>query len=176
MVSLRREVKSNDDVYGGYRVRFGANQNTYGFNPDNDDYDSYPTHYGDSVAINQNRERFYPSERSNEKSGRMSGKGKFLIALYVVIVALFIGLIIANSSTITSAKETVTAKQALSEQEKAYTVAGKDMSVVYGGNMLQDGNSNGVTVGDYDYLEEGAPTVYTIKTNLFDSFCDGIGG
>lgn len=175
MVSLRREVKSNDDVYGGYRVRFGANQNTYGFNPDNDDYDSYPTHYGDSVAINQNRERFYPSERSNEKSGRMSGKGKFLIVLYVVIVALFIGLLIANSTTITSAKETITAKQALSEQEKGYTAAGKDMSVVYGGNMLQDGSVNGETVGDYALIQEDAPVSYKTESNWFDNLCDLLG-
>ena len=180
MVSLRREVKSNDDVYGGYRVRFGANQNTYGFNPDNEDYDSrYPSNYGDSVAINQGRERFYPADRSNEKGARLSHKGKFLIALYIVIVALFIGLLIANSTTITSAKETVATKQTLTEQEKAYSAAAKDMAVTSESGekfaMTQSAISGEVEVGEYAYLPEDGAVSYKKTSNLFNDICRKLG-
>ncbi len=180
MVSLRREVKSNDDVYGGYRVRFGANQNTYGFNPDNDNYDNYRTQYGDSVALNQGRERFYPSDRRNEKSARMSGKGKFLIVLYVIIVAIFIALVVANSTVITTAKESDEQNQTLSEQEKNYTTAGRNITVdaenveLYSLTRMQN-DTNGTEEDSYDLIEEIVPDTHKTSSNWFDKLCEIFG-
>ena len=110
----------------------------------------------------------------------MSGKGKFLIVLYVIIVAIFIALVVANRTVITTAKEPDEQNQTLSEQEKNYTTAGRNITVdaenveLYSLTRMQN-DTNGTEEDSYDYIEEIVPDTRKTSSNWFDKFCEIFG-
>lgn len=190
MVTLRRTVQSDSERYGGYTTRFNSNHNSYDtFRSRQDEKDEQfddayvGRNYQGTVAISSQRERYYPSERAQEpmRTG-LNAKGKLLIALYVLVVALFVGLIIANSASITAVTGQVSQQaKTLETSEAAYFAGNADIKASTEQTMLLKAtelgyaNPDEAEVGTYELLLQNAPVSYDTQSSWFDKTCDWIG-
>lgn len=81
---------------------------------------------------------------------------------------------------ITDAKANEQQNRTLSEQEKNYTTAGRNITVdaenveLYSLTRTQN-DTNETEVGSYDLIEENAPDTRKTSSNLFDKFCEIFG-